>query len=215
MKKKVYSVLVIIVFSVCMFLFSSLYQSSLSFEDLRVIVNDQDNETSVSLELVKPSEQESYFYDTYIQNPATLELYLRASMINSKKNNTEKTLFYKRLLKTRPSWPYYFSGLAQVNHMSGQFDSNIINSIIHYGKYERKVVLSLAEILFHNWERIENKYRELILSHISEQQDYIISQTVNISSKFAKIYEYCDFIYEKKHVEYAACKQNYWQPLSD
>ena len=215
MKQKVYSVLVIIVFAVCLFLFFTLYRSSLMFEEMRALVNDKDKESGVSLVSMQPAEEVSYFFDTYIQNPATLELYLKSSIVNSEKNNNNVGLMYKRLLRTRPTWPYYYSGLAQYNQILDQFIPEIIYKTIKYGKHEKKVVHSLAEILFHNWKLIKTKDRELIMSHFLGQQDKIISQTVSISSKFAKFYEYCDFIYEKKHVEYAACTGNYWQPLSD
>lgn len=215
MKQKIYSTVVLLVFSVSLYLFSTLFNSSLLFEDNRSILNAQQIDPDLTISLKEPSLKDSFFYDTYIQNPAILELYLRASILSSDKDTEELKLLYKRLLKTRPSWPYYFSGLAQVNQLSDFYNSSDINAAIQYGKYERKVALSFAEILFYGWDGVKKKDQLLILNYLIGQQESTISRSINISAKFAKIYQYCDFIYEKKHVEYAACKQNYWQPLSD
>ncbi len=86
---------------------------------------------------------------------------------------------------------------------------------MNYGKHEKQVVYSLAEMLFYGWEKIDEIDRVAILEYLIDQEESVISRTIGISAKFAKIYQYCDYIFEKKHVEYAACKRNYWQPLSD
>ena len=63
-----------------------------------------------------------------------------------------------------------------------------------------EVSKSLSEVLFFNWNNIETDTKTLLMNHISTQQDAVISSQVTISAKFAKLYEYCDLLYEKKHV---------------
>ena len=140
-----------------MYLFSTLYSSSLYFEDHRAVVNEKGDLFDLTAGLEKPSMQDSFFYDSFIQNPANLELYIRANILSSDKNINELTMLYDKLLKTRPTWPYYFSGLAQLNQISNVFDSGIIESAIQYGRFERKVVYSFAEILFHNWIKLQKR----------------------------------------------------------
>jgi hypothetical protein len=122
---------------------------------------------------------------------------------------------YKKLLVIRPTWPYYHSGLVQIEQKKREFNPDTLNRAIKYGMHERTVVYGLAEVLFHEWDNIPENIRLTILNHLSLQHSVIVSQTINISSKFARLYQYCDFLYDKNNVEYAACKQNYWQPLSD
>lgn len=215
MKQKVYSSVVILFFTVCLYFYANIFNSSLYFEDNRAIVNVIENTLVPLKQLQQPNMEDSFFYDTYIQDPANLDLFIRASLLVSNKKNKELALMYQRLLKTRPTWPYYYSGLVQINQFSGQINHSDIVRSIKYGMYERQVVYSLAEILFYGWKDIEKNDRLTILGYLIGQQESVISRTINISAKFAKIYQYCDFIFEKKHVEYAACKRNYWQPLSD
>ena len=78
-----------------------------------------------------------------------------------------------------------------------------------------KVIKSLAEILFYNWNDIDKGKRSQLMTYLSSQANNSIAKVVEISSKFARVYEYCDFLYEQRHIEHASCKSQYWQPLSD
>ncbi len=215
MKQKIYSTVVILFFTVCLYFYATIFASNIYFEDNRAVVNTISNGEDATKHLQIPSQKDSYFYDSYLQDPANLELYIRASLLNKIKKPEELKLLYQRLLKTRPSWPYYYSGLAQVDSLSGQLKQSDVAGSIKYGKHERQVVYSLAEVLFYGWNKIDEMDRKVVLDYLIGQQEVVISRTIAISVKFAKIYQYCDYIFEKKHVEYAACKRNYWQPLSD
>ena len=214
-KQKIYSCLVLVVFSCFFYLFFMMFKSSLLFESNRAIISVKDSLVGSSLDIDRPQLGGSYLHETYIQDPANVEMYLRASLFNVGNKSEELISTYEQLLMRRPSWPYYFSGMAHVSQLSKVNSVNYINSAMKYGKYERSVINSLAEIVFHDWDMIEESARLVILNHLSRQQEGVISLTINISAKFAKLYQYCDFLYEINHVEYAACKRNYWEPLSE
>ena len=157
-------------------------------------------------------------YHGILKNPSEIESLLRFQLVNGLNGMPVLTRLsdgYHSLLKSRPTWPYYYSGLAQIDSMSNDSVINNLTKAIQYGAHERKVVKSVAEILFFNWEKIEENDKSRILDYLYRQNESLISDIVAISAKFAKIYVFCDYIYEKKHVEYATCKQQYWQPLSD
>ena len=133
---------------------------------------------------------------------------------NEMNNSQHLTDLYQLLLESRPTWPYFYSGLAQVDQVNKQLQFTHINKAMSFGAHERKVVNSLAEILFYNWDSLEVMSRNRILDYLSNQPSWSIAQSINISAKFSRVYEYCDFLYEKKQVEYATCKHHYWQPLT-
>ncbi|VAW46533.1 hypothetical protein MNBD_GAMMA03-1254 [hydrothermal vent metagenome] len=194
--------------------------SSLRFENNKALFNATYFKQQIQspLNLKEPIVSQSYIYQTYIQNPAEVELYLRSRLLDSINGTLIDTLelqyLYTTLLKTRPSWPYYYSGIAQVQQLTKNLNSKYISDAIKYGAHEQKVIKSLAEILFYNWNNFTKNSRLEVLQYLANQPDNIIAGIVTISAKFAKIYQYCDFLYEEKHVEYPACKQQYWQPLS-
>ncbi|MFK8011914.1 MAG: hypothetical protein AB8B80_07745 [Marinicellaceae bacterium] len=128
-------------------------------------------------------------------------------------NTQEISRFYRKLLKTKPSWPYYFSGLVKVDNIDKVVNMKNVKYAIKYGEFERQVATSIAEMVFSRWSLIDNTEKMGILNYLISQHETLLSRLINVSAKFAKIFEFCDFIYEEKQVEYAACKQNYWQPL--
>ncbi|MCF6319217.1 MAG: hypothetical protein L3J83_08065 [Proteobacteria bacterium] len=224
-QKKIISMAVVLGAMVCCYLYASIFSSAIRFENNKALFNqsyfsDSKNE-SVLLSQV-PSSSDSWLQKVILHNPAETELYLRSALLDyqelSSKNISELIEMYNLLIKIRPTWAYYFSGkaqLAMVAMVDQPFDGEQLKAAVKYGKHERKVVESLAEVLFYNWNKLQKKEKNELLTYLSDQTDSSIARVVNISAKFARIYEYCDFLYDKKRVEYAACKNQYWQPLSD
>jgi hypothetical protein len=173
----------------------------------------------VQLDLIEPKYQVAGFSQMLFSNPQETELYLRAHLLEgsqqSDANYNALKIIYNDLLKTRPTWPYLYSGLLQIDQLQGKEDAQHLKSAIAYGKHETKVIKSLAEILFYNWDVLDKSLKNQLIDMLSEQAEGRISTIVNIAAKFSRVFEYCDLLYEKKHVEYAACKSQYWQPLSD
>ena len=219
-QKKIISTLVLIVAVLCLCLYYIIFVSSFRFEQNKTLVNQGVPETSVNrLSLSEfPSRDAYWFQKAVINNPAETELFLRSKLLESQlpsiENVRELKLIYGGLLDIKPTWPYYFSGIVQLSMVDGSLDKGLIESAIKYGSYEKKVIKSLAEVLFYHWDNLTNEERNRLLNYLSNQTEATISQVVLISANFARIYEYCDFLYDKKHVEYAACKRQYWQPLS-
>jgi len=151
-------------------------------------------------------------------NPAELELYLRSFLRKRILGSVTKDNFgryYKLLLEIKPTWPYYYSGLAQLSVLYGKADEVNIDNAWYFGKHEQQVVKSLAEVIFYGWNGLKKNNKNRYLSYLINQNEVLVSAVVNVSAKFAKIYVLCDFIYERKQVEYAACKSQYWQPLKE
>ncbi|MBL4772127.1 MAG: hypothetical protein JKX98_00490 [Alcanivoracaceae bacterium] len=216
MKQRMYSIVVIVIAALCFYLYATILISSLRIEKNKTLLNSkQSSNTLISDILKSPVVSDSLFYNNFIQNPLELELYLRFRLTAHVRNNDDDSFLYRLLLKTRPTWPYFYSGLAQVKSVHGDLEQSDLNNAIKYGPHEKGVVNSLAEILFYNWNYLDKTGRLQLLEYLTDQNDIMITNVVTISAKFAKIYAYCDYIYEKKHVEYAACKQQYWQPLTD
>ena len=219
MQKKIYSVLVIVFAASCLFLYSTLLTSSLRLERNKSLFNAQYYSKSgviaPPIKLEGPNFERSWLFNRFFQNPAEIELYLRTELFYNEMNNSQHlTDLYQLLLESRPTWPYFYSGLAQVDQVNKQLQFTHINKAMSFGAHERKVVNSLAEILFYNWDSLELMSRNRILDYLSNQPSWSIAQSINISAKFSRVYEYCDFLYEKKQVEYATCKRHYWQPLT-
>jgi hypothetical protein len=195
-----------------------LWTSSLRLENNKSIFNAEyykKENVNRSFEFKQPLYQKSWLYNRIFQNPAEIELYLRAELFSHKLENSDDLIkLYQILLSTKPTWPYYYSGLAQIDLTDKLFRQENVNKAVHYGVHERKVMQSLAEVLFYNWDNIEEDEKNILLEYLSNQKLRSIAQVVNISAKFSRVYEYCDFLYEKKRVEYAPCKRQYWQPLS-
>lgn len=221
MQKKVYSMLVVLFAFVCMYLYSVIFFSSLRYESKHTLFNLKyiKNKKSVLLDLHEPKYTKSGFSQMFFSNPQETELYLRVELLEAS-HHTDEALrklkaIYKDLLNTRPSWPYLYSGLLQVDQLLGEEQAQHLKSAIVYGKHETKVIKSLAEILFYNWDVLDKSLKNQLIMMLSEQSEGRISTIVNIAAKFSRVFEYCDLLYEKKHVEYAACKSQYWQPLTD
>lgn len=219
MRKQAYSIIVLLFAASCLFAYSMLWSSSLRLENNKSLFNAQyykNKGNNTSLDLKQPDLKKSWLYNRFFQNPAEIELYLRAELFSNEYNNSEKlTELYQFLLSTKPTWPYYYSGLAQVDLADDVFSLVNVDKAMQYGVHERKVVKSLAEILFYDWDEIDELSRIAVLNYLSSQKSWSIAQVVYISARFSRVYEYCDFLYEKKRVEYAPCKQQYWQPLSE
>lgn len=218
MRKQIYSVLVIIFAATCLFLYSTLLSSSLRLERNKSLFNAHyynKSADAVPLQLERPNFNATWLYHRFFQNPAEIELYLRAQLFYNEMDKLQhQSDSYQLLLASKPTWPYFYSGLAQIDLTNKEFHTYYIDKAIKYGAHERKVINSLAEVLFYSWDRIEKETRIKILDYLAKQTDSSIAQSVNISAKFSRIYEYCDFLYDKKQVEYASCKRHYWQPLT-
>ena len=150
-------------------------------------------------------------------DPARGELYIRSLLVNKKLLTKQQILkarhLYKTLLSRRPSWPYYYSGLSLLGLVDKNLDIKSIEKSLEYGKHENKVVKSMAQLLFSQWEVIDDGLKKSLLEVLSEQNINILNSVVNVSSRLSRVYEFCDYLYEKYKIENRSCKSNYWQPL--
>lgn len=220
MHQKIYSLMIIAIAMVVMYLYTIIFNSSLRFEKNKVLFysNNFGKESISSLSLKQPISGKSYFSHVFVRSPLEVELYLRSRLFNSVYDDvsqSELKSLYQSLLIYRPTWPYYHTGLSQVEQLSNGGYGVSLKNAVNFGPHEKKVAKSVSEILFYNWNTMENKTKLMILDYLMRQEDSFIGSIVKISAKFAKVYEYCDYIYERKRVEYAACKHEYWQPLSN
>ena len=219
MHQKIYSYLVIVGTIVSLYLYSTIYFSSLRLENNKYLISSIDQEEKLShlpdlLNLTKLDE--SWLNKHFVQNPDEIEQLLRYELLtgNSKKEQLlEMRRMYRLLQEGRPSWPYYYSGLSQIDNLLRETNNENLKLAISFGSHESLVVESMAEILFYKWDLLDKKMKNDMLGYLIKQSDIMKGRIVNISAKYSRIYEYCDYIYDKKHVEYAACKGHYWQPL--
>ena len=213
MQQLISKVVILFLTLISLYFYFTIFQSSLRLEDLKKSLYAK----SANYKGLHDDKFSSN-YQNFIQTPSEIEIFLRFQLINGLNDmQAYDQLFdgYQSLLTIKPTWPYYYSGLAQIDRSMNVSVVNNLFKAIQYGAHEKKVINSIAEILFSHWEKIKKKDRNRILDYLSTRNDNVITSIVTISVKFAKIYVFCDYIYEKKHVEYAACKQQYWQPLSD
>ena len=219
-QKKIVSTLVLLGSVFCLFLYYLIFTSSLQFEKNKTLLSQAlSGKSSGKLSSIElPSPDVYWFQKVFTSNSSEIEFFLRSKLLDSSSlssNNTEelRKLYYS-LLDVKPTWPYYLSGILQLSMVDGSSDKKLIESAIGNGPHEKKVIKSLAEVLFYHWDNLKIDERNSLLNYLSSQTEAVIGGTVLISAKFARIYEYCDFLYDKKHVEYAACKKQFWQPLS-
>jgi hypothetical protein len=211
-----YSIILFTLF--LLYLYVEVFTRSIELENIKsAVVRARTLNKSLGENVFPPLKELQEGYIAY-QNPLALELFLRHQL--TRQNATDKLTrkesanLYRKMLETRPSWPYLYSGLAQLDLIEKQeINKQLIADTLKYGPYELKVVKSMSEILFYNWDNLEEELKKQLLNFLSKQNDALNSRIIDISAKFARIYEYCDFLYDKKHVEYAACKRHYWQPL--
>ncbi len=201
--------------------FYGLFIASLNLENARAQIrapNMSQEFPSEQLSLVLHDASEKPFPFLARMLPAERARYSRASLQSYTPGDfveVDVHQLYHQLLSIKPSWPYYYSGLVQSSSLSGKVDEQYIRRSMRFGRHERLVVKSLSEVLFYQWSLMTESMQNEMLDHLIIQNDVLLSEIVKISARFAKIYPLCDFIYEKKQVEYAACKDQYWQPLKD
>lgn len=73
---------------------------------------------------------------------------------------------YRDALKVRPTWPYSWTGLANMKAKLGQFDDEFSKSIERattLGPWEALIQIQIVDIGFRNWEDIEIIEQGLIL----------------------------------------------------
>ncbi len=220
-RENIFAWVSVIVVSWSLYQFFQMFQSSLRLENKKAIFRLSDDhrqweDLDLSV-LSKHGYNNGVLHPLFISiTPAEIELHLRYHLLNhDSQNYLRRDIgdFYQKLLKVRPTWPYYYSGLSQLAMLYGEVDESSLKVSSQYGYHEVKVVKSNAEVLFNSWNKLQKNTREQLLSQLTNQNVSLITSVVNISAKFAKIYHICDFIYEKKQVEYPACKDQYWQPL--
>ncbi len=196
-------------------LFVLMFQSSLSYEASRVDYRLGSDSVKNSL----PDSRKLKFISFVSVNPNQIELYIRAFLSISKseslKNSEKLSDAYFSLLKIRPSWPYYYSGLAQIKKIEQNDFNPSANKAIMLAPFERKVVLSVSQLLFSNWESIDSVMKKKMLVYLSSQNDVVIERLVGSALMFARLFEFCDYLYENNRVEYQTCKREFWQPLMD
>lgn len=216
-KKNVMLYLSLVFFLWGLYSFVQLYRSSVQLENKKALFQlDNDRDGHVFFDFLRKEDYDSMHPLLVSTSPAEIDLHLRYYLLNHESQSyliNELDDFYKMLIGVRPSWPYYYSGMAQLAMLYDQVDELSLMSLNQYGYHETKVVESLSEILFYSWNNLQIETRQQLLTQLIDQKESLITSVVNISAKFAKIYHICDFIYEKKQVEYPACKDQYWQPL--
>lgn len=217
-KQQILSILVIAGTLVVFYFYSVLFLSTLRYENNKALFNAKyfNNNEIALVERINPvAALSDSWHSVYLDNPAETELKLRVDLMDNNVSAELSNLYiqYGKLIHARPSWPYYYSSLSQAEFARSQNGSHNINQAMKYGPHEKQVVLGIAELLFYNWNVISEEEKIKLMEYLLNQSESLNSLIVKISAKFARIYEYCDFIYEKKHVEYAACKQQYWKPL--
>jgi hypothetical protein len=219
LSKKILSLFILLLLGFCLYLYLAIFSASTEFEERKSLFIQQYSNQNNRPQPGLPKSWLNGFWleQTFIQNPALTELYLRFDLLDaaslSPKQIAEYKKAYQQLLATRPTWPYYYSGLVQLSMLNQSLREEVLNNTMSYGKHENKVITSLAETLFYHWNQLNKMQRKSLLDYLSNQSDSTIARVVEISAKFARVFEYCDFLYDKKRVEYAACKRQYWQPL--
>ena len=206
---------VLIVLLLFLVLFVLMFRSSLNYEATRV----EYKLGSQNVKKLLPSGSDLNVSSFVTESPNQVELLIRVFLSVSKEesfNNSEKLSdAYFNLLKIRPSWPYYYSGMAQIKKIEQNDFNPSINKAIMLAPFERKVVESISQLLFSNWESIDSVMKKKMLMYLSSQDDVVIERLVGSSLRFARLFEFCDYLYESKRVEYQACKLEFWQPLMD
>ncbi len=213
-RQRVYSLLVIFFMGVCVALFIMLFISSIRYESNRSKFNAKyfnDNQfTEIEL---KPEDGLGF-----ISNPLESELYLRSMLLNDNKSKAiadDVVGSYKNLLRTRPAWPYLYSGLMQAQQLSkGEVDDSL-ELAIKYGIHERDIIASVAEYLFTNWNSVDRMSRSRVLDYLNGQTETSLTAIISMASKFGRVYDYCDYYYMKTRKINDTCKRHYWQPLID
>ncbi len=204
----VYSILLLF-----LVLFVLMFQSSLSYE-----VSRADYKLGSSGVKKSPPDIRELTFPSFVSvNPKQIELYIRAFLATSKleslKNSEKLSDTYFSLLKIRPSWPYYFSGLAQIEKIKQNDFNPLVNKAIMLAPFERKVVMSVSQLLFSNWEGIDSVMKKKMLVYLSSQDEVVIEKLIGSALMFARLFEFCDYLYEINQVEYRTCKREFWQPL--
>ena len=192
-----------------------LFQSSLSYESNRAEYRLGGQNVTNLL----PRTEDLEFLSYITKNPQQLELFIRVFLSVSKeeslKNSKEINETYLSLLKIRPSWPYYYSGLAQIKKIEQNDFNPSVNKAIMLAPFERKVVESISQLLFSGWESIDSVMKKKMLMYLSGQDRAVIEKLIGTALRFARLFEFCDYLYDNNRIEYQACKREFWQPLMD
>jgi hypothetical protein len=192
-----------------------MFRSSLNYEASRV----EYRLGSQNVKKLLPNDSDLKLSSFVSESPNQVELYIRVFLSFSKsesyKNSENLSDAYFNLLKIRPSWPYYYSGLAQIKKIEQNDFNPSINKAIMLAPFERKVVESVSQLLFSNWESIDSVMKKKMLVYLSSQSRVVIERLISTSLRFARLFEFCDYLYESKRIEYQTCKLEFWQPLMD
>lgn len=197
---------------VCLYLSFSIFSTNVEYQNIKKQFNIKYFSNAKSLDLnlsIQPKK--------FLRYPAKVELYLRSQLLEgglseSKKRNLQS--HYLQLLKTKPTWPYYFSGMAQLNASVGGFEENMVKAI-GYGAHESKVLKSVSDIFFSRWNDVTKVTKGKVLNYLVKQDEYKLMIATKIAAKFARMYEICDYIYMNDQVENEYCLSQYWLPLTD
>ncbi len=190
-----------------------MFKSSLNYEASRV---EYRLDTQNPKELL-PNSADLEFSSYVSISPNQVELLTRVFLTVSKEKSFRYSESmadaYLNLLKIRPSWPYYYSGLAQIKKIEQNDFNPSINKAIMLAPFERKVVDSVSQLLFSEWESIDSVMKKKMLVYLSSQDNGKIEGLIGVALRFARLFEFCDYLYESKRKEFQACKREFWQPL--
>ncbi len=192
-----------------------LFRSSLNYEASRVEYRLGEQNVGNALPNIKDLTLSSYVNKSPHEVELLVRVLLSTSKMESLRYSKKLNDAYLNLLKIRPTWPYYYSGLAQIKKIEQNDFNPSVKKAIMLAPFERKVIESISQLLFSNWESIDSVMKKKMLVYLSGQDDAMIERLVGTALRFARLFEFCDYLYEAKLTEYKACKREFWQPLMD
>jgi len=120
---------------------------------------------------------------------------------------------YDELLKLRPSWPYYWLGKLNIASTEGLIRYSDLEKVIIVGGYESSLYASIANIVFNNWQNFDAKELDVLMTYLLRSLPHRFSGVFEFAKSSKRVYEICDFAYEKTNQIPRSCKYSYWQPL--
>lgn len=151
-----------------------------------------------------------------ILSPRLIELELRYRLQQRDASKIEVEEYkrkYLEALEQKPTWPYLLSGVAQTNAILEKFDWDNIDQLMKNGPNEIKVIKSLSDIVFSNWQKFTKKNQQLFLSFISNKSSGNINSSIKLAARQGLVFEICDYLFDELNEEFYECKRNYWTPL--
>ncbi|MCF6300653.1 MAG: hypothetical protein L3J52_06005 [Proteobacteria bacterium] len=120
---------------------------------------------------------------------------------------------YDELLKLRPSWPYYWLGKLNIASAEGLIRYSDLEKVITMGGYESSLYASIANIVFNNWQNFDTKELDVLMTYLLRSLPDRFFGVFEYAKSSKRVYEICDFAYEKTGQIPRSCQYSYWQSL--